>query len=110
MYRQGDVLLVRLSDSDVEKLERKQPVAAKNGRIVLLDGEATGHAHVLPTDRVNGWWETDRRKGRLMIIEVKKTAALTHEEHDTIDIPPGIYIRIRQREYSPMRSIHYVRD
>jgi hypothetical protein len=36
-------------------------------------------------------------------------AALEHDEHDTITLPPGSYRIVRQREYAP-EEIRYVAD
>jgi hypothetical protein len=34
-------------------------------------------------------------------LEVTANAALTHQEHDTITLPPGKYKSVTQAEYSP---------
>jgi hypothetical protein len=43
MYRQGDVLIIPVYSVP----GNLAPVARENGRIVLADGEATGHAHAI---------------------------------------------------------------
>lgn len=96
MYRQGDVLIV-----PVDKLPRNlETVDREDGRIVLAHGEVTGHAHAIKDQKA-----TLFRDPKLAAIFMKVSAdgpvALEHEEHGTIEIPPGNYQIIRQREYSP---------
>jgi len=117
MYRQGDVLLIKINElpKDVKFKTRKDKI--------ILKGEVTGHAH--------------RFKGNTKILEVAeristldysaqrvidpsesqvigyaivdKPAQLTHEEHNTITIPAGIYEIRRQREYDE-NHIRFVTD
>ena len=70
------------------------------GELVLAEGEATGHAHVIDDVRAElrdeGW-----SGRRFVVVEDGATVSLEHDEHDTLDVPAGIYeIRI-QREYTP---------
>lgn len=100
-YRQGDVLvqLVGQLPSELKDVPRD------NGRIVLAYGEVTGHAHAI-TNRIARFYENttgDR------FLKLDKPAALTHEEHGTINLPAGNYRVIRQREYSP-EAIRNVAD
>ena len=63
---------------------RRAPAA--HGRLVLAEGEATGHAHAIA--------EPDAREFRVgdeRFVLVRSAAQLIHEEHATIDIPPGAY-------------------
>lgn len=102
MFRQGDVLIMRDDSVDLrkgQKLEREQ------GRVVLAHGEATGHAHAI-ADQTADLYAINEQ----VYLRVKgEGAALRHEEHDTINLPPGKYIVRRQREYTP-EDIRYVAD
>lgn len=93
MYRQGDVLIVPIEFNGRLPFQ-VEPNA--EGNIVVMEGEATGHAHVLPAGQVTAYGA-----GNGMLLEVVEEATLTHEEHDPIAIPPGTYRVVRQREYSP---------
>lgn len=84
MYRQGDLLFVR-EDSVPEWMRRNGKTA--DGVIKL--GEATGHAHKL----------VDGDLYQRQFIESKGGARVVHEEHDTIELPEGVYRVIRQREF-----------
>ena len=92
-YRQGDVLLVR-----IESLPQGAAREKNEESVVLAYGEVTGHAHRLNASTVTMYaWEGDK------LIEVTKPTDLTHEEHSPIEIAPGFYKVVRQREYTPER-------
>ena len=91
MIRQGDILLrpcnppddAQISDEAVE-------------RLVLAEGEATGHAHV-----IDGSILTATAGGRMLLKVLH--GAITHPDHDPVPraIAPGWYEVIRQRVYAP---------
>jgi hypothetical protein len=96
-YRQGDVLIERVDS--VPTGAQKQ---VRSRRIVLAEGEATGHSHTLEFGTIDDdpadWWKvgTDEK-----IVRVGPGARVSHQEHATIPLPPGIYRVRRQREYTP---------
>lgn len=92
VYRQGDVLIM-----EVEKLpeEELKPVPPDKGRNILAYGEVTGHSHAL-MEKDCTLTET---KAGARYLSVPVEAPLRHEEHDTINIPAGIYRIIQQVEY-----------
>jgi hypothetical protein len=94
IYRQGDVLLVR-----VDKAPKGKRISRERGRLVLAYGEVTGHAHVITSRRAEGI-ETDLGE-RFYRVLAQGGVALTHEEHDTIVLPQGDYQDITQVEHSP---------
>lgn len=97
MHRQGDVLFVKVSAMPEEALtERKSNV--------LVEGEVTGHAHRL--QHAGKIWET--HEGLLFLAAVTGSQ-IVHEEHHAIDLEPGYWQVIRQREYSP-EAIRWVAD
>ncbi len=93
MYRQGDVLLVRVADLPNEA---GQPRDSK-GRLVLAEGEATGHAHAILHEgaRLHG----SELEDRFLEVLAEGGVDLVHEEHATIRVPQGVYRVIRQREH-----------
>lgn len=96
MIRQGDVLLIPTSE-DAEGYTEIQRV---NGRIVLAEGEATGHAHAI-YDRGATLFQN---KGNIddRILTVKDNVCfLRHEEHSKHALDPGNYRVVLQREYTP---------
>ena len=73
------------ADNDHEQLDK-----------IVAEGSITGHHHKI----VNGEVYRQRRdwNGRIGTIVAKEGCQLVHEEHDTIDLPIGIYKVIKQRE------------
>lgn len=94
MVRQGDVMLKRISPPSGERVE----VPPVDGRVILAEGEATGHAHAVRAVGVALYVYGIQR-----VLEVQREAILEHEEHGSIVLPPGNYEVIRQREYTPER-------
>ena len=97
IYRQGDVLIMRV-DADQPEYRERTAEARDEGRIVLAYGEVTGHAHAISDEHATLW----RLPGDDRMLTVAGAdVALRHEEHATISIPPGAYVVRRQREYVP---------
>jgi len=101
MLRQGDVLLIPVSGLDLSRANRIQPV---HGRFVLADGEVTGHSHTVDC-QTSGLFDL---LGKTVLV-VDETTVLTHQEHGPIEIAPGSYWVVRQREYTP-QAIRRVAD
>lgn len=99
-YRHGDVFLQR-----IDALPKGAKTQKREGDIILALGEVTGHAHRLKTAGVVLWSVGDQR----YVMVPEGGAALTHEEHNRIDLPAGIYQVSIQREYAP-DAIRNVRD
>jgi hypothetical protein len=103
--RQGDILLV-----PVKKLpDGLAEVPREDGKIVLAEGEATGHLHMIEAPEA-AFLAKDLAdlEGRFLAIE--EEVALTHPEHDTVTLEPGNYEVRRQREYSDVGGITFVAD
>lgn len=91
-YRQGDVLLVEIKSIP----EGTTEVECKGGRVVLAEGESTGHAHVMATRNI-----VVSSVGTTLFLRVLHDTLLKHEEHKEINVRTGNYRVVRQREYSP---------
>ena len=97
MYRQGDVLLVRISDETDAPTRGAALVKRDKGRIILAYGEVTGHSHAI-TDT---WAKLfDLMNGERELV-LPKESTLSHEEHGVLVIEPGTYRVTIQREYVP---------
>ncbi len=104
-YRQGDVLIERIGPMPA-KLKKK---ARDNGRVILAYGEVTGHAHAITDEHVEQFVADGDTSG-VTFLEVRDAmAALKHDEHATIMLPPGKYRASIQREYHP-EAIRNVAD
>lgn len=96
MYRQGDVLLIKISQERLMPFQ--QPVPPAERGVVLAEGEATGHAHTMSAETTTKY--SDTATDREWIV-VDTPTLLTHEEHGTIEVAPGMYWVTIQREYTP---------
>ena len=101
MFRQGDVFVIPLKGEKRWKTASK--IERENGRVVLAHGEVTGHAHAIGSTRAVMFREDGTGSGGRTLLEIsgKEPVELSHEEHATIQLPPGLYEVRRQREYSP---------
>jgi hypothetical protein len=109
LIRQGDLLLVPVDEVP------SVLGAVRSGRLVLAEGEATGHAHVVEDERaslhslfVNGAWHGNDTW--FLSVEEGEPVLLVHEEHDALSVPPGVYEVRRQREYLPRQVPRWVSD
>jgi len=92
--RQGDVFFERISKIP-EKLKKVKRTAGS--KIVLAEGEKTGHAHVIEqTEKVDVWFEGDK-----LYLKVGEEVSVTHEEHGKVDLPPGNYRVSKQKDVFP---------
>ena len=89
MYRQGDVALI------AAPAPTKHGKAVATKRIVLALGEVTGHSHTI-TGSVAEFAVDGRR-----MVWIEAPADLTHQEHAAIEVAPGWYWVVQQREYAP---------
>lgn len=106
LLRQGDVLLIPVASIPKET----RPVAREHGRVVLAHGEVTGHHHSIVEDGVELVTSEQADELRMWLsVMTSEPVALTHQEHDTITVAPGLYEVRRQREYSP-EAIRNVAD
>ena len=107
-YRQGDVFIIAVKKSQAFK--RGSPIKRDKGSVVLAYGEVTGHAHRIDSPDANLFTVKSKRENdNDRFLALTKPVNLRHEEHETIRIPPGLYIVRRQREYTPDK-IKYVAD
>ena len=97
--RQGDVLLVPLSDDPDTRRGR----VVSRATVVLAHGEATGHAHRI-TDRRAHLRIVKWTGQRLLVVHGDEPVTLQHDEHDPLAVPPGVWEVRRQREYAPRRN------
>lgn len=95
-YRQGDLLFVQQDTRPVAELTTRQST-------VIVAGEATGHAHHLMAGTI-----LEAPDGALY-LDVTQTTQVVHEEHGPITLDPGLWLVVRQREYSP-KAIRTVVD
>ncbi len=98
--RQGDVLLVYIGDDAPDGLTEVE----HEGRVILAYGEVTGHAHAINSGAKMFRFDPDKGYQGIVsdtLVQVSRPAALTHEEHDRIELPAGNYLLVHQVEYTP---------
>ncbi len=98
--RQGDILLERVTKATADRFVDKpgcKAVQAKDGRLIVAEGEATGHNHAVVAEGVDLLQVNGEVDGSVLIV--KKPTELTHEEHAPLDLPTGVFVVTRQREY-----------
>ena len=95
-YRQGDLLFL---------WQKTRPSVDLNVRQsnIIVAGEATGHAHRLQSGTI-----LEAPDGALY-LDITHTTQVVHEEHRPITLDPGLWLVVRQREYSP-EAIRTVKD
>ena len=85
LLRHGDLLL---------KTTATLPKNAKKiNTDTLQEGEVTGHKH-----KLRGNFEILSRNNQ-KFVNAKSQLELVHEEHNTIQIPIGMYVLVQEREF-----------
>lgn len=106
--RQGDTLLRKISDVPAAAQEMKRDT---HGRIVLAEGERTGHAHTFRDKGVCSFTTMDNTDVEFLLVG-GSGATLNHElvsgkkaEHNPVTIPEGAYEAAQQVEHSPAEIV-----
>ena len=93
-FQQGDVKLHRLPCTiRGNQLQKTDTSEFEQGRCVVAEGEATGHAHVMEHvkfKRING----------TLYLDVEQPTEITHEEHGAVVVEPGQYVYDPVIEYN----------
>ena len=110
-YQQGDVLLQKVDEETFKKdwnASFKVSHDKFDSRMVLREGEGTGHAHaiyledMLEEAGVKMCKHSEYAMTYSGLIVTGAPVNLKHEEHDTIALDPGHYFIKRVREYDPI--------
>ena len=91
----GDVLIKVVESIPGEA----KMVQRKNGALVVMDGEMTGHRHVITAPNAQLMELVHDGKTDLYLEVTNEPVTITHEEHKAIEIPPGKYMIGRVLEY-----------
>lgn len=105
----GDCILIPVNE--LPENTRLAPRDAHN-RAIAAEGEVTGHAHALasPDASIYELIDVEDMPQRFLKVEGEASAHISHEEHGTLVVPPGLYeIRIA-REWDPVEGIRRVMD
>jgi hypothetical protein len=94
--QQGDVILRR-----VNRPETMPPAVQRGGRLVLAEGEATGHAHVVEDEEAELI-----RDGERILLNLTRAATVKHQEHKAVTLGPGLWEvgRVQEFDYLSMMA------
>lgn len=95
-YRHWDLILIEGKKKDWTSLDKKNIVLAGN----------TGHNHRLNNGRFYKYQSEPSLDNNYFLwnVIIDDIWSLTHEEHNTIELPKGIYECYCQREYDPIEE------
>lgn len=96
-YRQGDVMLVKIT---------KLPSKLKEKDKILALGEVTGHKHQFRSNQVQVFADEQKQQ----FVKLHKPARLEHEEHQHLEIPKGVFKVVLQREFDILEGTRTVLD
>ena len=87
IFRHGDLLIREISSIP----NNVKPISTS----ILAEGEKTGHNHTL--NGSHQIFETDET----MYFEAKQELSIEHPEHNTIQIPKGVYKVTHEQSWNP---------
>ena len=87
LFQQGDVLLFKLKGDLEDFKDMLKPVASQNGRLIVAEGEVTGHAHALLEEEGVELFTMNE----ILMLVADHDVEISHEEHKTINLPAGHY-------------------
>jgi hypothetical protein len=93
ILQQGDVIL----ESTNEEPQGKQ-VARKDGKLVLAEGEVTGHSHTISAPDAK-MFETTMGNAMDFLLLLDSPTTIRHQEHKAIKVPAGKWKVRRVKEY-----------
>ncbi len=102
MKQEPKKLVGRHGDLWIYKLEKMPKKTEKTKHVVLAEGEATGHCHVLGAKFNNSLIEHGKNENGDLCFLVPKTMILTHTDeqgHNSLYFEKGMYVVIKEREH-----------
>ena len=88
-YQQGDVILKK-----VEQLPKGVMKVSVSSQLIVERGEGVNTHCINDTDKVEVY-----DKDGVMYLKVTEPVNLVHEEHGIIEIFPGLYEKVKEREF-----------
>jgi len=128
MFRQGDVAIFpyELARQLFPFIDEKATVGPdamlpkpaptdKDGNVILAYGETSGHMHAV-MEAEPGTITKAINWGQILEFEVSQETTIEHigykgpRDHNPISLPPGRWVSVGQREYSPVTVTRPVFD
>jgi len=94
----GDMYMRQVAESDIPADVRERLEACALSRVVLAEGEQTGHVHLLTSEAPIG---LVRDSDMVAYVLLRDAGLLTHEEHGVRTLEPGYYEVPTERDYDP---------
>jgi hypothetical protein len=92
IFRQGDLLIRRVWQIPTDAV-------AKSGNSIG-EGEKVGYHHQL----IGAHKISETPDDGTIYFEAKEEVSLDHPEHNTIQIPKGVYVVVHERSFSPFEQ------
>ena len=92
---QGDVFITALGKIGEMKLpsnSKMEEMQPKDGKIIVAYGEATGHHHYLPSEKVEARRVTSPDGNEAIILKVLDAVEIRHQQHGPIKLTPQYYL------------------
>lgn len=102
-YRQGDVFIEEVAR--IPDTAAALPIPPDN-TIVVREGERTGHAHRITLPDLSRERAELYADGDDLILKAAEAVTVTHEEHESVTIPPGTHRFGGQVQYNPENEHH----
>jgi hypothetical protein len=99
-YRHGDVSL-----HQTQSLPDGLQLVEHNGSFAIALGEVTGHRHLVTVEKPEHMTLYLDPSTNLYVLNLTAPAKISHEEHATITLEPGIYIQ--KQEIATRSSSNY---
>lgn len=90
IYRHGDVNLVSTT------LPAGAKLVGEHQTLAIAFGETTGHNHTVVSQLSKTFLEYEYNGNRYLVLDTEAT--LTHPEHKTLTVFPGVYVQGQERE------------
>lgn len=98
MAAQGDFVIIKVDEMPTNIVS----ITPENGNIVVAHSE-TGHNHVMVAEKVEAYKEPDNLYEMFLLVKEPTPVEhlRSHDTHEPLLVPEGLYQVRRQREYIP---------
>lgn len=96
-FRQGDVWIVPINNSDGDSLIKERNKIALVDNEIILAGKA-GNPHSIPGKHASLFGEDDES---IRYLKVSKSTSVSHANREKISLKKGYYRIVRQRIHTP---------
>lgn len=106
-YGHGDMFFRQVDADAIPQHVRTQLEASTTRRVVIAEGELTGHVHALTSEAPVG---LVRESDMVAYVLLRDAGMLTHQEHGERTLEAGWYVVPTERDYDPALYARQVID